>query len=221
MPIPLTKYSKLSQLHIDLSNNSRIYNNYILTCDISDTHIIDGEETRNRQKYLTSKAAHLIHPFSICSNATNKFNNEKKIYKQVDPSNVRCYTLPETTSLDPVSTQKQIQKQVRAPGSLYTMNLGSLHINSNDLHNNDTPWHNASDRRDSHGKTENSASSSHKQNSGVDIKHNSYDRYLGRKKSQFLKTEATATTPKTYTNWPTYWGNKTRTYGLVNCNRTC
>ena len=215
MPIPLTKYSKLSQLHIDLSNNSRVINNYILTCDLSDTEIYDGEDVRNRQKYLNSKAAYLIHPFSICSNATNKFNNEKKIYKQVDPSNVRCYTLPESTSIDPVSTQKQIQKQVRVAGSLYTMNLGSLNINSDDLANGDTPWHNSSDRRAAHGAPEYSVTSL-KANKGVDIKHNSYDRYLGRKKSQHLKTQTLASAA---TN-PQY-GNKVRTFGLINCVRSC
>ena len=42
------------------------------------------------------------------------------------------------------------------------------------------PWNNASDRILEHGVG---------RNKGIDIKHNSYDRYLARKKSQYIKTE--------------------------------
>ena len=48
---------------------------------------------------------------------------------------------------------------------------------------------------------------------GVDVKHNSYARYLARKKSSVLRTTAAATTP--------VMGNKTRAYGMlgnVACN---
>ena len=46
MPIPLTKYSKISALHNDISLNSYIYNTYILTCDISDTQYLDNGTVR-------------------------------------------------------------------------------------------------------------------------------------------------------------------------------
>ena len=108
---------------------------------------------------------------------------------------------------------------VRVPASLYSNNLASLHINSDNLGTN-KPWNNSSDRVQAHGPNSNSASSSTKQNYGVDIKHNSYDRYLGRKKSQNLKTER-RTTPDSYTTWPTYWGNKTYKFSIVNCQKTC
>ena len=45
-------------------------------------------------------------------------------------------------------------------------------------------------------------------NIGVDIKHNSYDRYLARKKSQYLKTEQS-------NNFVPKYGNKTMKFGLV------
>jgi hypothetical protein len=49
---------------------------------------------------------------------------------------------------------------------------------------------------------------------GVDIKHNSYARYLGRKKAGNLKTQATTTlTPK--------YGNKTNMFGLVMGSDIC
>ena len=50
MPIPLTKYSKISALHSDISTNSYIYNTYILTCDISDTIYIEDEKV-NKIKF--------------------------------------------------------------------------------------------------------------------------------------------------------------------------
>ena len=162
----------------------------------------------------------LITSSSACCNCVSKFDSTNNVLFQYKAP-AQCHSCVDvSSSITNIATQKKIQKQVGVAGSLYTMNLGSLNINSDDLANGDTPWHNSSDRRAAHGAPEYSVTSL-KANKGVDIKHNSYDRYLGRKKSQFLKTEATATTPKTYTNWPTYWGNKTRTYGLVNCNRTC
>mgnify|MGYP001293682461 FL=1 len=79
MPIPLTKYSKVSKLHNDISNNSYIYNEFILTCNSDDTQYLNNGTTRLNRIYLNSKASYLIHPFSNIRNCVTKFNNEKFI----------------------------------------------------------------------------------------------------------------------------------------------
>ena len=167
MPIPSTKYNTYTQLQTDLSNNSYLYNNYIFTCDASDTlmYVYDahlGLGFDDRKTYLNSKASFLIHPFSICSNSVNQFNNEKSIYRQKNLIQSRCY-IPDgtTTCIDNVSTQKVIQNQVRVPSNIYTNNI----------------------------KTLTSA------NNQVDKKHGSYDRYLARKKLGNLKTDQNMVTP--------------------------
>jgi hypothetical protein len=48
---------------------------------------------------------------------------------------------------------------------------------------------------------------------GVDVKHNSYARYLGRKKAINIRTQSKATTP--------IQGNKTQSYGLINQSKEC
>tara|TARA_B100000424_G_scaffold266755_2_gene258423 strand:- start:826 stop:1479 length:654 start_codon:yes stop_codon:yes gene_type:complete len=217
MPIPLTKYNKISALHNDISNNSYIYNTYILTCDISDTQYLDNGIQKNKNIYLNNKANYLIHPFSNVTNCTTKFNNEKSLYQYKKPL---VPPINGITDYDISATQKIIQKTVRVPSSLYSNNLASLHINSNNLGTN-KPWNNASDRVVAHGPNSNQNISSIKQNYGVDIKHNSYDRYLGRKKSQHLKSDTEVTIPSPYTTWPTYWGNKTYKFSIVNCKKTC
>jgi hypothetical protein len=217
MPIPLTKYSKVSALHSDLSNNSYIYNTYILTCKIDETQYLDTDIIRNKKIYFNNKANYLIHPFSNVTNCTTKFNNEKPEYQYKKPN---VPAINGETDFDISATQKIIQNTVRVPASLYSNNLASLHINSDNLGTN-KPWHNSSDRVQAHGPNSNSASSSTKQNYGVDIKHNSYDRYLGRKKSQNLKSDKEGTSPVNYSTWPTYWGNKTYKFSIVNCKKTC
>ena len=184
MPIPLTKFNKYTQLHIDLSNNSRLYNNYIYTCDISDTLVytydaFDGFQPFDRRRYLNSRAEYLMHPFSICSNSVNKFNNEKPIYKQKSLLDSRCYTTDADTCIDNVSNQKIIQNQVRVPSNLYTMNIATLTAA------NDT-------------------------NTTIQ-KHDSYQRYLARKKGNNLKTDTNIVNP--------IKGNKDRKYGIGQC--TC
>jgi hypothetical protein len=51
---------------------------------------------------------------------------------------------------------------------------------------------------------------------GVDIKHNSYARYLGRKKAINIRTQSKATAA---TN--PIQGNKTQSYGLINQSQDC
>ena len=218
MPIPLTKFSKRSKLYIDISNNSRVFNNYILTCDISDTLLYNEYPpiVSENKRYLSNKANHLINPLNVCSNKINKFNNEKKIYRQIDTSNIRCYTNDNNTSLNKESIQKNIQNQVSVYGSLYTNILGSLYTNSDNLYENNRSWNNQSDRKNKHGNVKNSKNSSHKINSGIDIKHNSYDRYLAKKKSQNIKTH-----PITSEASKALYGNKTRNYGIINCIKNC
>tara|TARA_B100000424_G_C22495186_1_gene287303 strand:- start:87 stop:461 length:375 start_codon:yes stop_codon:yes gene_type:complete len=121
----------------------------------------------------------------------------------------------ETSSFNNVNIQRKIQNQVSVQSSEYSMNLASLNINSNNLSNTKKPWNNQSDRELQHGK-KSQINSSIPANYGVDIKHNSYDRYLGRKKSQYLKTESLPTT-----NIVPMWGNKTRKYGIINCIKSC
>lgn len=199
MPIPNTIYNTTTQLEEDLSYN------YIISCNANDS---------NQKLYLTTKAAYIMHPYSKCRNLVTKFNNEKEIYKY-KPA-FKCFTcLNQTSSHNEEQTQKIIQNQVRTSGSVYTMNLKSLYINSDDL-SVTKPWNNASDRRVAHGISGPTTNTSIRQNYGVDIKHNSYDRYLGRKKSQYLKTEPISTP----VNVPKM-GNKTRKFGLINCTKIC
>ena len=54
MPIPLTKLNKVLELHKDLSNNSYIYNQYILTCDIDDTQYLDNGTVRSNKTYINN-----------------------------------------------------------------------------------------------------------------------------------------------------------------------
>ena len=138
--------------------------------------------------------------FSKESNCQSQFNNLNSVFR---------IKIPQSVHIDPsnvIQRQKQIQNVVRVPSSIYTMNLGSLYVGNNIGGSNLVRGkYNASDRLNPHGKGK---------NIGVDIKHNSYDRYLARKKSQYLKTEQ-----KNNSFVPKY-GNKTMKFGLVN-STTC
>jgi len=142
----------------------------------------------------------------------------------------RCDTFSCPTG-DPIVTQKIIQNQVRAPASLYTMNIHSLSVKGPSS-NNPLPqyynvnWNQSSDRNRPHIQNRvvptngNSTRSSITRNRpgsgspggiGVDIKHNSYDRYLSRKKAHNLKSQSTSVAA--------VQGNKTKKYGmLARCN---
>ena len=206
MPVNNTKYNYVNKLQIELSNNS--YTNpgsrHILTCDPSDTYLND--ETDDPYKvYLGSKASHLIHPFSKVSNcqkSIGELSGNQLVYN--NSNSLFTIKIPKSVFIDPsniAQSQKQMQNVVRVPSSLYTMNLASLHVNSNNISGPDVARgkYNASDRLKPHGKGK---------NIGVDIKHNSYDRYLARKKSQYLKTEQS-------NNFVPKYGNKTMKFGLV------
>jgi len=219
MPEPDTKLNKITKLQTDLSNTSFIHSNHILTCDASDTLFVNNTNEINAYRiYLNSKAKFYMHPYSQVRNCTTKFNNEKQLFKNVVPARVPTDA---SSSLAPIHTQKLIQNQVKVPASQYTNTLAALSINNENLSNNNKSWHNASDRQHPHGLKNPSNKTSINPNFGVDIKHNSYDRYLGRKKSQYLKTEPEAT-PLLIPSM----GNKTRKFGVVynnnkNCPETC
>jgi hypothetical protein len=141
-------------------------------------------------------------------------------------------------------TQKRIQNQVRVPSSVYAMNLGSVNIAgpfSGDSSNkpltsyNNVNWNQSSDRNrpanslismnfrrnvPSHGNSTKYTLTRHRPGAsapggvGVDIKHNSYDRYLGRLKSKTIRGQRTniAIAVK---------GNKTRKYGILSSICDC
>ena len=118
---------------------------------------------------------------------------------------------------------------------LYTMNIGALNVV--DVSNgttNFTNWNQMSDRNlpsvqgAYHGLYTPSRGSSTKTSitrmrpgagapggRGVDVKHNSYARYLARRKATNIRTQTRniATTP--------LQGNKTRAYGIVTNSRYC
>ena len=197
MPEINTKYNYLNKLQLDLSNNSYLYgSNYILTCDPSDNNI----DNNQYKVYLNSRASYYIHPFSQVSNCQNNFDNSNSLFNIKIPARV---PIDNSSSIFKNYTQKQIQNVVGVKSSLYTNNLASLYVNNEDAGKNTLKgMFNASDRLQPHGLGK---------NKGIDIKHNSYDRYLARKKSQYFRTENNSTDPPKY-------GNKTFKLGIVRSN---
>ena len=195
MPYTNTKYNYVTQLQNDLSENCTS-KNFLISC---------SNETFEKY-YLTNKASYLIHPFSKVSNNMTKFSqNQNPIFKYKKPSRV---PIDLSSSLFPTYTQKNIQNQVKVPSSSYTMNLASLNV-SKEITNNNNVWNNSSDRVYDY-------KNSKKDNKGVDLKHNSYDRYLNKKKSNYLKTEK-----ELNSNIKPLYGNKTTAYSIINCEKNC
>lgn len=195
MPYTNTKYNYITQLQNDLSENC-VSKNFLISC---------SNETFEKY-YLTNKASYLIHPYSKVSNNMTKFSqNQNPIFKYKKPSRV---PIDLSSSLFPTYTQKNIQNQVKVPSSSYTMNLASLNV-SKEITNNDKVWNNSSDRVYDYKKSK-------KSNKGVDIKHNSYDRYLNKKKANYLKTEK-----ESNSNIKPLYGNKTIAYSIINCEKNC
>jgi len=201
MPIPDTKYNySFSKLKRDICNNSFVYSYHILTCDISDT-LVRNSSSQTNNIYLTSKAAFLIHPFSNVSKCNTQFSSNNNLafkYKKPLTSPIN-----DLTSHNAIQIQKAIQDQLHTSSSNYTQVLGSLAVSQAINKPNTKAWHNASDR--SQKKTG--------ANYGVDIKHNSYDRYLAKKKSTTLKTQTSQQIP--------LQGNKTKYYSLITQNNNC
>ena len=192
MPIPDTKYnSNFSKLKQDICNNSFVYSNHILTCDLSDT-LMRTSPSKPNNIYLNSKAALLIHPFSNVSNCNSQFSSKNNLafrYKKPLAS-----PIDDTTSHNAIQIQKEIQEQLHTSSSNYTQVLSSLTVAQDIYKSNNKTWHNASDRSQKKiGATY-----------GVDIKHNSYDRYLARLKATNLITQNKTSIP--------LQGNKTKKY---------
>ena len=105
----------------------------------------------------------------------------------------KCYNCDydNQTLLD--QRQKIIQNVVRVSSSEYSMNLASNIVYDN------TGVNKMADR------TATSGTSQEIKKKGVSVKHDSYARYLARKKSSVLRTTAAVSTP--------VMGNKTRAYG--------
>ena len=136
---------------------------------------------------------------------------------------------------DATSTQKKIWNQVRVPASLFSMNLGALNMASERLtkatNANPLNWNQSSDSfvasqqtasHPTHGNSLKSTLTSLRPGAGapagkgVDIKHNSYARYLGRKKAINIRTQSKATASVVPIQ-----GNKTQSYGLINKSQEC
>ena len=180
MPIlDTTFYNYNTKLKTKLRANL-LYSNNIITCDTSNDIL-----TIPNKIYLNSKAAFLIHPFSQVSNCDTQFETSNSNFKYKKP--VAC-PIDASSSHNTIQIQKEIQNQLHTSSSNYTQVISSLTI-SKDINNSThkKPWHNASDRAQAHGQVSTNVKTSQKENKGVDIKHNSYDRYLAKKKIRHIK----------------------------------
>ena len=140
-----------------------------------------------------------------------------------------CYNSLDNSAVN----QKIIQHQARTFGSLYTMNIAALNVRCSSQ-NNPLPQYSSvnqnqsSDRNRFHIQTAYVATRGNSVRgsitrarpgslapggTGVDIKHNSYDRYLARLKATNLITQNKTSIP--------LQGNKTKKYGLVNQSIQC
>ena len=144
---------------------------------------------------------------------------------------VSCSSCPSDILCSTEITQKRIWNQVRIPSSLYAMNVGALTSAAERLKNGPyVNWNQRSDRQNasiqtaihpSHGNSLRSSLTSDRPGTcapggrGVDIKHDSYARYLNRKKAGNLKTQGSnrATTP--------IYGNKTYSINAVTTSIDC
>ena len=156
--------------------------------------------------------------------------------------NVNILNLSSNDPAYQYQVQKIIQKTVRVPSSLYTMNLGSLSTYQSPLSSIKVNWNQSSDRRDPHiqsnsGRSQGSfyhgSSLRHSQTRerpgatspggvGVDIKHNSYNRYMNRLKAPYLKRGPVPTSfgvPIPFNPaFPVYGGKTMKTSIINNCN---
>lgn len=206
MPIPDTKYNYPPR---DLTNNNFNYTNHLILCDKLDTNI-------EYKIYLNSKASFLIHPLSRVSNCVSQFSpNINSAFKYKKP--IPC-PIDGSSSHSIIQTQKALQNVLHTSSSNFTQVLSSLTSTTDIISNSSNkPWHNASDRAQRHGQINNNYASSQKVNSGIDIKHNSYARYLAKKKGLSLRTQ--------FTNAPKpLVGNKTKYYSISThniCTKAC
>ena len=128
-------------------------------------------------------------------------------------------------------TQKRIWRQVRAASSSYTTNLSALSSGAAILASgSNANWNQMSDRVNAsrqpiisptHGNSLRSTLTSDRPGAGgaggkgVDVKHDSYARYLNRKKAGVITTQT-----KNIATVPLY-GNKTKKIGLLTISVNC
>lgn len=145
---------------------------------------------------------------------------------------VSCSSCTSTTACSKEITQKRIWNQVRTPTSLYTMNVGSLTSAAERLRSGpQTNWNQRSDRQNaskqtayvpSHGNSTRTSITRGRPGAcapagaGVDIKHDSYARYLNRKKAGNLRTQPVNTRAET-----PHQGNKTYATNSVATSIDC
>jgi len=212
MPIlDTTFYNYDTKLKAALRNNSGTIN-HRLTCKVNDTLKYGTSIPSNI--YLNSKASFLMHPFSQVSNCDTHFSSTNSNFKYKKP--ISC-PIDASSSHSSIQIQKEIQDQLHTSSSNYTQVISSLNV-VQDINNSVSkkPWHNASDRAQAHGEVSTNVVTSNKENKGIDIKHNSYARYLAKKKSETLKTQKT----QTIKPFPLS-GNKTKYYSLTTQNNNC
>lgn len=145
---------------------------------------------------------------------------------------VSCAACTSATACSAEITQKRIWQQVRTPASLYMMNVGALTSAAERLKNKaQVNWNQRSDRQEastqtavhpSHGNSTRSSLTRERPGAcapggiGVDIKHDSYARYLNRKKAGNLRTQPV----NTRANKPIQ-GNKTYATNSVASSIDC
>ena len=136
---------------------------------------------------------------------------------------------------------KIIQNTVRVPSSVYTMNLGALNVYQAPEETYGVNWNQMSDRKEAHEQKANASGSNPGGNStrrtitrlrpgalspggvGVDIKHNSYARYLARLQGKKPLRQEQA--PATFSNnnipfnqaYPVYGGKLFKTGIVAGC----
>ena len=206
MPIPDTKYNYNPR---DLCNNQFTFTNkHVILCDASDIAI----ETKI---YLNSKASFLIHPLSQVSNCVSQFTHNNSAFRYKAPISA---PIEGNTSHNAIQTQKAIQNVLHTSGSNFTQVLSALTTSTDIISSNlKKPWHNASDRAQKHGSISNSSNTSQKINSGIDIKHNSYARYLAKKKGILLRTEPSSAPIAVKGNKTKYYSISTHNTCTANC----
>ena len=155
-------------------------------------------------------------------NSSNVVKKNGYVYYNVPPS--QCVSCCSDCPIDEirVATQQKIQNTVRVPTGLYLDNLASLIVRGDAAKNVPTQQNNfvnksqASDRANLSVQKQlaNPRLRPGKLGAGgvgVDVKHNSFDRILARKKAQNIRTENTSiSTPK--------YGNRVKKYGIVSQN---
>jgi len=162
------------------------------------------------------------------SNNCNCTNQVQSVTKQCVACSCDSCSL---THINKAITQKQMWNQVRVPASLYTMALSALANTQRIRAGDPINWNQSSDQQiesqqtayhPTRGNSTKRTLTSEKPGTmapggkGVDIKHNSYARYLNRLKAGNIRTQST----KTQAAKPLF-GNKVKTYGIINNSENC